>query len=76
MRRTAELSAAEPQPKAGRTNRGTRGIRGKLTSSRFAFRVFRVFRGSLVFAALLWSHYPKVELERIVAEKGRYARGI
>jgi hypothetical protein len=36
-------SAAKPQPKAGRTNRG---IRGKQTSSRFAFRVFSVFRGS------------------------------
>jgi len=46
MRRTTELSAAEPQPKAGRTDRGIREIRGKRTSSRFAFRVFRVFRGS------------------------------
>jgi hypothetical protein len=51
-----EHRAAKPQPKAGRTYRGIREIRGKQTPSRFAFRVFRVFRGSLLFAPLLWSH--------------------
>ena len=38
-------SAAKPQPKAAEINRGIREIRGKQTSSQFAFRVFGVFRG-------------------------------
>ena len=38
-------SAAEPQPKAGEINRGTRGILGKQTPPRFAPCVFRVLHG-------------------------------
>ena len=53
--------AAKPQPKAGGNNRGIREIRGTQTSSRFAFRVFGVFRGSRLFALLInFGHYPKV----------------
>jgi hypothetical protein len=44
-RRHKEHSAAKLQTKAGGINRGIRETRGKQTSSRFAFRVFRVFRG-------------------------------
>jgi hypothetical protein len=39
---------AKPQRKAGGIDRGTRELRGKQNSSRFAFRVFGVFHGLAV----------------------------
>ena len=59
--------AAEPQPKAGRINRGIHQIRGKQTPSRSDFRVFRIprFRMRLCRAGFIASLRSRIASENV-----------